>query len=260
MKFGSSKPVSSQELEQARACLKLLKKRMAVDPPTYFSQPAPSEPQSNYRKVFKPDSKPPISNQLAAPAAIPTQAPRKKPNNVAIESSKGFSKYDFEGVEGVNPNIADERIECPDCGRKFLPESFEKHANICKKVFMQKRKQFNSADQREVEESGFQSKKKPEVKKPAASKKTETKNKWKLESEQFRANMRAARLAGTGNEAEYQEALKVASDYDKHTLTRCPHCDRTFNDEAAKRHIPICEKKARLSQMKSGAKPAGKRK
>ena len=260
MKFGSSKPVSGQELEQARACLKLLKKRMAVDPPTYFSQSAPSEPQNNYRKVFKPDSKPPVSNQLAAPAAIPAQVPRKKPNFVAIESSKGFSKYDFEGVEGANPNIDDKRIECPDCGRKFLPDSFEKHANICKKVFVQKRKQFNSADQREAEDAGFQVKRKPEPKKPAQANKSAAKNKWKMQSEQFRANLRAARLAETGNEEEYKEAQKLASDMGKMDLTRCPHCDRSFNDDAAKRHIPICEKKARANQMKSGAKPAVKRK
>jgi uncharacterized C2H2 Zn-finger protein len=271
MKFGSSKPVSGQELEQARACLKLLKKRMAVDPPSYFGAPPPSyssEPASsgnaggNYRKVFKPESKPPMPNQLAAPAVIPAQAPRKKPNNVAIESSKGFSKYDFEGVDGVNPNDQDERIECPDCGRKFLPESYDKHVNICKKVFVQKRKQFNSAEQRELDEAPIVStKKKPEPKKAAAKPGGKGDNKWKMQSEQFRANMRAARLAGTGNEAAYQEALKVASDYDQKTLTRCPHCDRTFNDEAAKRHIPICEKKAKINQMKNvPSKPANKRK
>jgi hypothetical protein len=33
--------------------------------------------------------------------------------------------------------------QCPDCGRKFNPKSFEKHVKNCKKVFSTKRKTFN---------------------------------------------------------------------------------------------------------------------
>lgn len=261
MKFGSSKPVSGQELEQARACLKLLKKRISTDPPTYFQSSVPEAP-SSYRKVFKPESKNslPPSNMLAAPTSIPPRPPLKKPNNVAIDSSKGFSKYDFESVEGVNPTSQDDRIECPDCGRKFQPESYDKHVNICKKVFINKRKQFNSAEQRELDEANAPIKKKPEVKKPAKAG-ASGKNKWQMQSEQFRANMRAARMAGSGDEAGYQEAVKIAADYEKSQLTKCQYCERSFNDEAAKRHIPICEKKAKLNQMKSlPTKPAPKKK
>jgi hypothetical protein len=32
---------------------------------------------------------------------------------------------------------------------------------------------------------------------------------------------------------------------------KCPHCPRTFNENAAERHIPVCEKKAKLEMMKS---------
>ena len=265
MKFGSSKPVSGQELEQARACLKLLKKKISTDPPTYFQTSAPEVP-SSYRKVFKPESKnilpPSSSNMLAAPVSNPIRPPLKKPNNVAIDSSKGFSQYDFEGVEGANPSSHDDRIECPDCGRKFQPESYDKHVNICKKVFINKRKQFNSADQRVDDDAAPISKKKPDPKKPSKTGASGgAKNKWQMQSEQFRANMRAARMAGTGDEVGYQEAAKIASDYEKSQLTKCQFCERSFNDEAAKRHIPICEKKARLNQMKSlPTKNAPKRK
>ena len=41
--------------------------------------------------------------------------------------------------------------ECGNCHRRFAPESYEKHVNICKKVFMTKRKAFNSAKQRMVD-------------------------------------------------------------------------------------------------------------
>ena len=253
MKFGSSKPVSEQELVQARACLKLLKKRIAVDPPSYFTQNSNPEPSSNYRKVFKPESKPPPPQ---APVAQPQRPPLRKPNNVAIDSSKGFSQYNFENVEGALPDSSDERRECPDCNRKFLPESYEKHVNICKKVFMSKRKAFNSAEQR-VEDDVIQVKKKPEPKKQNAAKAGKA-NKWKIESEQFRANMRAARMAGSGDEEGYKEAAKIASDYAQQQLVPCPHCNRTFNEEAAKRHIPVCANKSRLAQMKQGSKPAPK--
>lgn len=251
MKFGSSKPVSEQELNQARACLKLLKKRMIADPPTYFTQNSvPPEPSSNYRKVFKPENKPPQAPQPVA-SSPQVRPPLKKPNNVAIDSSKGFSQYNFEGVEGAIPNSNDERVECPDCGRKFLPESLEKHVNICKKVFMSKRKQFVSSEQRELDELAMV-KKKPDPKKPAASNKNSKNNKWKMQSEQFRANMKAARMATSGDEAGYQAAKKIASDYEQQQLVPCPHCERTFNEDAAKRHIPICADKARKAQMKNG--------
>ena len=41
-----------------------------------------------------------------------------------------------------------EQRECPDCGRRFNPASFSKHIRICAKVFMQKRKVFDSKKMR----------------------------------------------------------------------------------------------------------------
>lgn len=40
--------------------------------------------------------------------------------------------------------------ECKDCGRKFNEKTIVRHQKICKKVFGQKRKVFNSAKQRVV--------------------------------------------------------------------------------------------------------------
>jgi len=39
-------------------------------------------------------------------------------------------------------------VQCQDCGRSFNSESIEKHKRVCKKVFKQKREQFNSAANR----------------------------------------------------------------------------------------------------------------
>merc|ERR1712194_422027 len=49
-----------------------------------------------------------------------------------------------------------ELIACEDCGRKFSEQAIEKHTRICKKVFMQKRKKFDSAANRlgELENAG----------------------------------------------------------------------------------------------------------
>lgn len=37
------------------------------------------------------------------------------------------------------------------CGRKFNPDSIEKHEKVCKKVFQSKRKEFNTQSKRIVE-------------------------------------------------------------------------------------------------------------
>lgn len=41
-------------------------------------------------------------------------------------------------------NGLDNRIECPTCGRKFNEEAIGKHQKICKKVFVEKRKKFDT--------------------------------------------------------------------------------------------------------------------
>ena len=40
--------------------------------------------------------------------------------------------------------------ECPDCGRKFNDQAIGKHKKICKKVFVEKRKEYNAADHRKA--------------------------------------------------------------------------------------------------------------
>ena len=76
--------------------------------------------------------------------------------------------------------------------------------------------------------------------------------KWKAESEQFRAAMRAARGAKFGG-AGYVAAAP-APPPDDYVL--CKYCGRRFNEIAAERHIPFCERKFKESQMRvGGGKP-----
>ena len=41
-------------------------------------------------------------------------------------------------------------VECHDCGRKFAADRIQKHAKICKKVFVEKRKAFDIDEQRKA--------------------------------------------------------------------------------------------------------------
>ncbi len=67
--------------------------------------------------------------------------------------------------------------------------------------------------------------------------------KWKAQSEMFRAALRAAKGAeeGPGNEAQVAAQQAIMEKYDDRT--ECKWCNRKFNEEAANRHIPLCEKK-----------------
>lgn len=172
---------------------------------------------------------------------------------------------DGEEEAAYDPNN-DDRIECPTCGRKFVEEALVKHQKVCKKVFVQKRKVFDIKKVRqeqilaEAREAGgpigdtyssYGAKPKAGA---AASKKNEraiggtgaagNKNKWKMQSEMFRNAMKAARGADAGGSvgnaqaAAAQQAMEQLDD-----RTECKWCNRKFNEQAADRHIPLCEKK-----------------
>jgi hypothetical protein len=158
---------------------------------------------------------------------------------------------------------------CDTCGRKFNARALEIHSKSCAKVFAAKRKTFDVAKQRatgtDLERfkrmggggdafrnddddsyggggrGGFKTPKRRETRKtPAAARRgsstsrTETGSsarpvpKWKKESERFRAGLRAGR---TG------QSFDAGHDED---LVPCPHCGRSFNEQAATRHIPQC--------------------
>ena len=50
----------------------------------------------------------------------------------------------------------DERMECPQCARRFNEEAYKKHITICEKVFFKKRKEFNTQKQRTIDEDHHQ--------------------------------------------------------------------------------------------------------
>jgi len=142
-------------------------------------------------------------------------------------------------------------VPCPDCGRRFNVDRLDRHARICKKVFQQKRKQFNSAANRLGEfdnASELIANARRLAKDEQLRRRTKTADKvpkWKQESLEFRAAILEAK-ASTGDEDAHAKAralrqtLAAAGPVDDPSMVRCPHCGRTFNKEAGERHIAIC--------------------
>jgi hypothetical protein len=81
--------------------------------------------------------------------------------------------------------------------------------------------------------------------------------KWKSQSLAFRQAMQAARASGTDQPAtkmnDTMNNISTAIQATDSDLIPCPYCQRTFNERAAERHIPICQNiKAKPSTLKRG--------
>jgi hypothetical protein len=68
-----------------------------------------------------------------------------------LAAKKAFEHKRRRFTKDLNPdsqnqaaNLDDPRKECEHCGRRFNPEIFERHQNVCEKVFFKRRKPFNS--------------------------------------------------------------------------------------------------------------------
>lgn len=163
-------------------------------------------------------------------------------------------------------------LQCPTCDRKFNPIPYEKHIRICEKVFVAKRKKFDSKEMRVaalVEENGADAakllkdaeKKQKKGAKGGAKKSAEEapvgggdkKSKWKEQSKAFREAMRAARDVTVAIATGAPLPPPVISAPDS-SLIPCPHCNRRFNEKAAERHIPQCQNiKAKPSSLSKGS-------
>lgn len=78
------------------------------------------------------------------------QAAKKMGNN-----SNSFGNKNQKGNQQPSeyPEEGGELYECgKGCGRQFNGNAIAKHEKICQKVFQQKRKVFNTAAQRQLEE------------------------------------------------------------------------------------------------------------
>ncbi len=171
-------------------------------------------------------------------------------------SSYGYDEQDEEGMGMDGPQEG--FMECPDCGRHFAPEPFSRHVRICKKVFVNKRKVFDSSKKRIEaipELKSLLDSKKRNKRQSAAAQQPPKSNKWKEQSMAFREAMRAAReYANGGGGNNGGDVVVERKPYVDPSLIECPNCQRRFNDKAAERHIPICKNIiAKPSSLKKGS-------
>ena len=173
----------------------------------------------------------------------------KKSNQTANKNNASSFPIDETGDPG-------ELRECPEgCGRSFNLNALKSHVKVCKKVFQTKRKAFDSAQARAIEDEavGYQKPKSNNRNNKGGysmnvgvNDKASKKNKWKQQSEAFRAIIKGAR--GGEISKEDQNAIDEARDSG---LVLCNFCGRKFSDQAAKKHIPFCESKSKTQSMRS---------
>ena len=137
---------------------------------------------------------------------------------------------------------------CADCGRLFNTESLERHNKICKKVFKSKRTTFDSIKIRlmslEEQLPGLTASLTPQSrgrgKTPAivAQKPAPLRTGWRRKSDQFRNAIGSIRNENSSPPIVYPDEQPSSAP----NITHCPHCARGFNEDAARRHIAVCQK------------------
>lgn len=150
---------------------------------------------------------------------------------------------DFEEVDRSSPDF--NLHPCPICSRTFSLSTLEKHASICQKMAMKKRKVFDSSQQRR-EGTELASLPTPPKTEPA-----------RLGSKQ---SVPSSRRASQSDPSPVQERRRVSIPRDrtpappprqvKRNLApvteQCPHCERFFGHKAYDRHVEWCKEKSRI--------------
>ncbi|GFR40425.1 hypothetical protein Agub_g999 [Astrephomene gubernaculifera] len=187
----------------------------------------------------------------------------------------------------------EERVQCGTCGRRFLPEAYDKHVRVCAKVFAGKRKVFNSAAKRVAgtEAASYfnpraaagarASPAPPAGPPPSTGGRPRAAGgarggpggaaaggaaggggvpKWKAQSNALRQAMQQMRQVGAAlaRGEDIRNIPHVPSAPDP-SLVQCPTCGRRFNAQAAERHIPRCSSIVNKPKfLKAGTGGAGK--
>lgn len=163
-------------------------------------------------------------------------------------------------------NQPQERVECKYCGRKFAIDRIDKHEAICLKTSQKKKKPFDARKMRIKGSEAEQFIHKMDDDNTPPNKSKNGVPKYKLEHEKLISNLRAARQfteyennKASGKPVGPPPALPSYPEEDD-DREQCPYCGRKFAPEAAKRHIPVCERmNGNKSKMQAGTRRAGKR-
>ena len=146
---------------------------------------------------------------------------------------------------------------CRSCGRKFVEATISKHEAVCQKVFQEKRKKFDSAKHRIIDQEQKQISiinKKSQMKSNSKNKASGIKKslpKWKMESENFRRAMKSMKNNGDDFNFNPMKRKSKQIDYaESQGYIKCQTCGRSFNSEAAEKHIPFCSNKSKMDRIK----------
>ena len=114
-----------------------------------YDQPSGMPVDEEYRRTY-PLQPQPKSSRVSI-YEQETNPPNVSSSNNNYSSGNG-SRYPpsaaFDDPMDVPTDSIGEQLECPDCGRRFNPAPYERHVKICAKVFLQKRKVFDSTKMR----------------------------------------------------------------------------------------------------------------
>ncbi len=178
-----------------------------------------------------------------------------------------FVETDRQEAPKLESSEIERLLRCDMCNRTFREDIIEKHSVICSKTHNANRPKFDSKSHRLA---GIQAGGKPVLSAFAASSTSKPTNQnkpsnddrilikrpsWRDKSDQLRAAIGAARSNDPREKLHYEQELARVN---KQCLTKCEYCGRSFNAEAAARHIPICQNKAQMMPKKPPGRPIEK--
>ena len=211
------------------------------------------------------------STDLSA-RAHPTQSQSQSQSQAQLEYSPGAA---YE-----QPQVTGPQKQCPDCGRMFNPQPYERHVKICAKVFMQKARPFDSKmmrigdnpelvalERKAATKERQQAKAQAQgaaraISSPSGSRASqgrptaagaganagdsaaaaaaEKKRIWKEQSEALRQAMKATRDHARAVARGDTDLPAYTPSVPDSSFIPCPHCGRRFSQKAGERHIPQC--------------------
>ena len=180
---------------------------------------------------------------------------------------------------------------CPHCGRSFNSQALTKHVKICEKVFLKKRKAFNTQKQRIqdseqaslMKQGAMEEKKNPFLN----NKKSGGIPKWKLQSMAFRAicnpgknpapnqlmNNNKNNVMGKNNNKGLNKNMinmnmgnnsygmggmgiggGLVSNAMAYDYKHCEFCNRNYNEEDYNKHLNFCKRRYENEKLKNKAK------
>ncbi|XP_012287554.1 uncharacterized protein LOC105703612 isoform X2 [Orussus abietinus] len=152
-------------------------------------------------------------------------------------------QVDLPPDDGANDDVPPILLPCAICARTFKPQSLEKHARICERTAVKRRKPFDSAKQRIQGTELAEFLPKQEKKRPYHEDRTcKPSSSWKQTHDEFLRAIRAAR--GDSVDSKVPPAISTGAPTRANEKGMCPTCNRQFGIKAYDRHVAWCKERA----------------